>query len=438
MEEIKKWLLLGCLLWTLNGVAQNHWIPNSHQFPMNMNVIAVLEVNGIEQSNEMLELGVFCGDECRGSCILQYFDEPLDRYMLFLTAYGAEGDPFLFRLYDHLTQQELDFVSGNTMTYHTNALIGDLMEPYVFSFIAGNCTVSVAADPDQLGEVTGGGSCLCGTYCTVSASPLGGSVFLGWTLNDDTLATASSYSFNAVADLLLTAHFASPEYSVTVSASPSEGGTVDGGGAYALGATCRVTAMPNEGYLFESWTEEGVVVSEEPDYSFEVQSDRELVAVFKVEDSPEYFEIAVEVLPAEGGSVVGAGFYEEGSECTLSVDLNENYLFVNWTENGVEVSADRIYSFVVTEPRSLVAHVLFYSELPDSSEKAVLYPNPSHGWVWLKDVAALHEEPFVVYDILGNQVLTTFDNPMNLSGLEAGVYYVKIQGGSARKLVLSR
>ena len=62
----------------------NHWTPNPHQFPTNMNVIAILEINGMEQTSESLELGAFYGTECRGSEILAYYDV-LDRYLFFLT-----------------------------------------------------------------------------------------------------------------------------------------------------------------------------------------------------------------------------------------------------------------------------------------------------------------------------------------------------------------
>ena len=58
----------------------------------------------------------------------------------------------------------------------------------------------------------------------------------------------------------------------------------------------------------------------------------------------------------EGGTVTGTGTYEDGAECTLTATANEGYVFVNWTENGEEVSTDAIYTFTVTGNRSLVAN----------------------------------------------------------------------------------
>ena len=60
--------------------------------------------------------------------------------------------------------------------------------------------------------------------------------------------------------------------------------------------------------------------------------------------------------PEEGGTITGAGEHIYNSECTLIATPNENYTFVNWTENGQEVSTDATYSFTVTTERDLVAN----------------------------------------------------------------------------------
>ena len=60
--------------------------------------------------------------------------------------------------------------------------------------------------------------------------------------------------------------------------------------------------------------------------------------------------------PAIGGTVTGGGSYTSGTNATLNAAPAEGYIFVNWTENGVEVSANAEYTFKVTEDRTLVAH----------------------------------------------------------------------------------
>ena len=147
---LKRLLLLIAAYWvTLGGWSQNHWVPNPHQFPTNMNTIATLEINGVEQRTDIYELGVFYGEECRGSQRLRYFPEPWDRYLFFLTTYGQYGDEFSFRLYDHSKEQELDLLSHNTLMFIPNDIIGTMAEPYVFSF-EGDLSLE---EPDDLVEL---------------------------------------------------------------------------------------------------------------------------------------------------------------------------------------------------------------------------------------------------------------------------------------------
>ena len=54
-----------------------------------------------------------------------------------------------------------------------------------------------------------------------------------------------------------------------------------GSGSYERNFFVTVSATPNEGYKFINWTENGEVVSEEAEYSFEITENRNLVANFE-------------------------------------------------------------------------------------------------------------------------------------------------------------
>lgn len=69
-------------------------------------------------------------------------------------------------------------------------------------------------------------------------------------------------------------------FSVSVSATPSIGGTVSDGGFYFDGEWCTVTAVPNAGYRFQYWIVDNNNIVLEPTYSFSVLSDVTLVAHF--------------------------------------------------------------------------------------------------------------------------------------------------------------
>jgi hypothetical protein len=67
-------------------------------------------------------------------------------------------------------------------------------------------------------------------------------------------------------------------------------------------------------------------------------------------------EVSVSTNPEGAGTFNGAGFFEEGEICNLTVTANEGFTFVNWTENGTVVSTNANYSFTVTGNRNLVAN----------------------------------------------------------------------------------
>lgn len=71
-------------------------------------------------------------------------------------------------------------------------------------------------------------------------------------------------------------------HTVSLSASPPEGGSVSGGGTVSEGMTVTVSAEPADQYhQFTEWSEAGAVASREAAYSFPVAGDRALTAVFK-------------------------------------------------------------------------------------------------------------------------------------------------------------
>jgi len=76
-------------------------------------------------------------------------------------------------------------------------------------------------------------------------------------------------------------------YTITLSASPPEGGTVTGAGAVSDGMTVTVSASPNTGFEFEDWTDENDVYltdHNDGEYTFAVRGNWSLVAKFKVKD----------------------------------------------------------------------------------------------------------------------------------------------------------
>lgn len=130
--------------------------------------------------------------------------------------------------------------------------------------------------------------------------------------------------------------------------------TSNGGNTYYPGQTCTVNATANSGYTFVNWTEDGTQVSTNPSYSFTVNGNRNLVANFQAQ--AQQYTISVSANPSNGGSVSGGGTFNQGASCTVHATANSGYTFVNWTENGTQVSTNANYTFMVTGNRNLVAN----------------------------------------------------------------------------------
>ena len=148
-------------------------------------------------------------------------------------------------------------------------------------------------------------------------------------------------------------------YTISVSANPSDGGSVSGGGSFEEGQSCTVTATPSLNYSFANWTENGNELSAEANYTFVVNGNRNLVANFTSNgggnEDPQYYNINLSVFPENGGTVMGAGSYLKGSSCTVTATPGSGYTFVSWADEINEFSTDASYTFTVTGDRSLTA-----------------------------------------------------------------------------------
>ena len=154
-------------------------------------------------------------------------------------------------------------------------------------------TIAVSASPSSGGTVSGGGTYQQGQSCTVTATANTGYTFLKWTENGTQVSTNADYTFTVSGNRTLVAQFQAQIYTVSVSANPSNGGTVSGGGSYNYGQSCTVTASANSGYEFTNWTEGGSVVSSNASYSFTVSGNRTLVANFNHDDGHEYVDLGL-------------------------------------------------------------------------------------------------------------------------------------------------
>ena len=351
---MKRIALFAMLMAVAFSATANHWTPTLGSYDNTATMIGIIQIDGVEQAATTLEVGAFCGDECRGSA-MPILVSQLNRYILFMSLYGNEGDVLSFRLYDHALNQESDLVCTSTLTFAANATFGSGANPCTLNFEHVTFyTVNATADPVLGGKVTGAGSFMEGQTCTLTATPATGYSFVNWTENGIEVSTDATYTFTVTDDRTLVAHFTPNNYVIAVTVNPISCGTVDGAGTYPYGSRAVLTATPTTGYSFTGWTENGQTVSTNTTYTFTVTGDRSLVANFSLNS----YYIVVLVDPQEGGNVTGVGAYDHGSTAILEAHPAANYTFTHWTENGETVSTEATYSFTVTGERTMTAHFI--------------------------------------------------------------------------------
>ncbi|ASU36284.1 InlB B-repeat-containing protein [Mucilaginibacter xinganensis] len=267
----------------------------------------------------------------------------------------SNGTVFIFTP----SQPLLPFVSytGTITTGATDTLHTALVKDYIWTFTS-IPQVTLTALPVAGGTVEGFGTFAQASVVTVTATPNTGYVFTNWTDNGTIVSTSSSYQFTMAGNRVLVANFKvipASQFAVVLNSSPVAGGTTKGSGSYNAGTSVTVTALPNAGYIFVNWTDNGNIVSTSSGYQFILGGNRKLIANFKIIPSSQ-FAVILSSSPPDGGSTTGSGAYSAGTSVTVSAAANSGYTFVNWTDNGVVASTSTSYTFALNANRTLIAN----------------------------------------------------------------------------------
>ena len=275
-----------------------------------------------------------------------------------LTAIPIGNSEFLF-------WKEDEVIVSDQPTYNFNAYEHRNLVAHFYVTV----TIAATAQPEGSGEISGTGIYNYTAPVTLTASPTTGFSFANWMESDTLYATTTSISFTAYTDRNFVVNFDTIMHHVNVSVNLAEAGTVTGSGDYQEGSLALVSAVPNEHYEFVSWTENGVSVSTNPNYTFAVWGDRNLVANFSLVS----FDVTATANPANGGEITGTGEYYYGAPCTLTATPNQGYFFENWIKDDSIVSTTQTYSFIVTEDVAFVANFIAQPTLDTTIYAEICY-----------------------------------------------------------------
>ena len=173
------------------------------------------------------------------------------------------------------------------------------------------------------------------------------------------VSTNATYSFTITGNRTIVANFTSST-GVTINANSASatGGGISGDGAYNSGAFVTVSAVPDAGYAFVKWTENGADVSTSASYSFTAGASNRLLVAHMAP------AVAVDATASSdiAGSVSGPGTFGIGAAVTLDATPAPGNTFTHWLEGGTVVSTSPTYSFTAGGSRTLVAQ---FNPIPD-------------------------------------------------------------------------
>ena len=234
---------------------------------------------------------------------------------------------------------------------------------------------------------------------------------------------------------------------ISLSASPTGGGTVSGGGVKDCGTSVTVTASPDPCYTFVNWTEGSTVVSTNPSYTFTAEADRTLVANFQINT----YNITVaagangNITPSENVTV------DCGTDQTFTFTPEINYkidkVLIDGENNPVAVeNGSYTFEYIIEAHSIEVTFKEIVGILELASSKIIVYPNPTTSELRVEN-GGLKIEKMEFFDVFGRNVgINTHvcpeksgsDTVLNISHFPVGVYFLRIttEAGEVIKKVL--
>jgi hypothetical protein len=193
-----------------------------------------------------------------------------------------------------------------------------------------------------------------GTSVQLTAVPDVGYHFVSW--SGDTVgksAATSPMSVTMTANRSITANFAINTYTLTTSGVHGSVSNVPTGTVFDSLTVVTLTALPDFGYKFVSWSGDTVGKSAATSpMSVTMTANRSITANFAVAG----YTVTL-LCPSGGGNLYGAGTFSSGASVTVSTTSKPGFQFVSWQVNGIDITPiNAVYTFTLTKDTTLVAN----------------------------------------------------------------------------------
>lgn len=252
-------------------------------------------------------------------------------------------------------------------------------------------TITVETNNEDYGTVSGTGTYNATQSCTLTASPKTNYQFEGWyeksgnTYSKIEGETSTTYTFTVSTNRTIRANFVPKKYTVTVTASPTAGGTVHIGSSTGeasldvdYGSKPKLYAQANSTYVFSGWKKNnGNIISgsnvAEYTVTTAITANTTFTAVFTKQytinvnvPSAQASIGTAAIISGETAPTSSAGSsvtINSGGKCTAKAFVNnEAYTFSNWTNNK-DNKTSTSNPLVITASRD-VTYTANFQEIP--------------------------------------------------------------------------
>jgi len=242
-----------------------------------------------------------------------------------------------------------------------------------------------------------------GETVTVTADPMDGYTFTGWTGNVN--KTDNSVTITMNGNMTLNANFQQNTYSLSVNANPTQGGTVSRNpqkSAYTYGEEVTVTATPATGYAFDGYT--GAVTSTSAGVTVIMNDNKTLTAKFIQQTAPSY-TLSTVANPAVAtiSRRPDNASYQTGETVTVTAPTTEGYTFTGWS--GASTSTASSVTITMDGNKSLTAnyksmdYILTVDVIP--AVGGTVSRNPNNNTYTYNQIVTVDATPAVGYKFTG-------------------------------------
>jgi hypothetical protein len=283
-------------------------------------------------------------------------------------------------------------------------------------------SLSTAVSPPGAGTTTlnplgTGGWYNAGTQVAVTATPIAGYQFSGFTGIDSSSGSVGYVTMNA--NRSVTANFTAvgAQYTLMTAVSPAGAGTISpASGSWASGTQVQVMATPAAGYTFAGFS--GSLAGTALPQSLTMNGNKAVTAIFTATPAGQYSLITSVNVAGRGTVTPGAGSYSSGSQVPVTATAAPGYTFtgfsgdLNGAVNPQSVTMNAAKS--VTANFSAVAQQYYLTTAVNPAGAGTI--SPASGWytagtVVTVDAVANSGRTFVGF----NGDLTGSTTPQSLS-----------------------